>query len=56
MWLLLANGKSGTKRKQKVMWIIYKPSKIALPIGKYAISINGQFQQVEIKEGEVTKF
>lgn len=32
------------------------PMKLGLPIGKYAISINGQFQQVEIKDGEVTEF
>ena len=44
------------EEKTKVYVDYYKPSKIALPIGKYAISINGQFQQVEIKEGEVTEF
>lgn len=44
------------EEKTKAHVVYYKPSKIALPIGKYVISINGQFQSVEIKEGEVTEF
>jgi len=34
----------------------YSPTKLGLPVGKYAISISGQFQTVEIKDGEVTEF
>ena len=34
----------------------YSPTKLGLPVGKYAISVNGQFQTVEIKDGEVTEF
>ena len=30
--------------------------KLGLPAGKYAISLNGQFLEVEIKDGQVTEF
>ena len=33
-----------------------KPTKIGLPIGKYNIQLAGQYQAIEIKEGEVTEF
>lgn len=44
------------EEKTKVHVVYYKPSKIALPIGRYNIQLNGQYQQIEIKEGEVTEF
>ena len=30
--------------------------KIGLPIGRYNIQLAGQYQAIEIKEGEVTEF
>ena len=42
--------------KAKVYVTYYKPSKIGLPVGKYNIQLGGRYQQVEIKDGEVTEF
>ena len=42
--------------KEKVYVIYYKPSKIGLPVGKYNLKYNEQYQLIEIKEGEVTEF
>lgn len=42
--------------KKKVYVIYYKPSKIALPVGRYNLQYNGQYIAIEIKEGEVTEF
>ncbi len=44
------------EEKTKVHVVYYKPSKIGLPIGKYNIQLAGQYQAIEIKEGEVTEF
>ncbi len=43
------------ENKTKAHVVYYKPTKIGLPIGKYNIQINGQYQLVEIKEGTVTE-
>lgn len=42
--------------KSKVYVSYYKPSKIGLPVGKYNIQLSGQYQAIEIKDGEVTEF
>ena len=42
---------------QKINYVSYgTPMKLGLPAGKYSIKISGQFQQVEIKDGQVTDF
>lgn len=44
------------EEKTKVHVVYYKPTKIGLPIGRYHIELNGLYQAIEIKEGEVTEF